>query len=286
MLILMYWGINFLKGKNLFSGSHTFYTTFDNVEGLNVSADVLFRGIKVGTVTDITFDPKTPEYILVEFTVGRKYPLPNDSYITTDSPILGNRTLIVAYGHSPEMYRNGDRLPSVSKPGMLGQLTDGLGPVKEQLTAMVSNLNRTLSGLDSLLSAENLENISGTLAHVRVLSGKLQTSVDNVNAITGNLRDNGDNITRIVENVGDFTDSLKTLELAAVLDNLNSTVHTLNAAVAKINEGDGSAALLLNDPALYEGLQASSENLSLLLGDLRANPGRYVHFSLFGRKNK
>ena len=287
MLILMYWGINFLKGRNLFTSSHTFYTTFRDVDGLNVSGDVMFRGMKVGTITDIVFDPAMPEEIVVEFTVPKKYPVPNDSRILTNNPfIIGNKVMVIEYGHSPQMYQSGDTIPSVSKPDLLAQISDGLEPVKEQLTNMVSNLNRTLSSLDTLLSEENMANISGTLANIRTLSAGLQTSVNNVNSITGNLKDNGDNIDRILGNVGDFTDSLNTLQLTAVIGNLNSTLTNLNQAVAKINEGDGSLALLLNDPALYEGLQSSSENLSTLLEDLKANPGRYVHFSLFGRKNK
>ena len=286
MLILLFWGINFLKGRNLFTSTHTFYTTFENVEGVNVSADVMFRGIKVGTITDITFNPESPDRIVVEFTVAKKYPLPNDSRMTAASPmIIGNKTLIIEYGRSPEMFQNRDTIPSIAKPQLLGQLTDGLGPIKEQLGDMVNNLNRAVDNFNALLSEENVENISGTLANVRVLSAKLQTSIDNVNAITGNLKDNGGNIDRILSNVGEFSDSLNSLDLASTLENLNSTVTGLNEVVTRLYEGDGNVAQFLNDSELYEGLKSSSENLSLLLEDLRANPKRYVHFSIFGRKN-
>ena len=280
MLILMFWGINFLKGKNLFTSSHTFYTTFRDVDGLNVSGDVMFRGMKVGTITDIVFNPREPERIVVEFTVPKKYPVPNDSRITTINPyIIGGKVMVVEYGHSPEMYQSGDTIPSLMKPELLAQVSDALGPIKDQLSEMVSNLNRTLSG-------ENLKSLSGTFANVERLTGTLQTSVNNINSITTNLKDNGDNIDRILSNVGEFSDSLRALQLSAVVDNLSSTLADLSSVVAKIDEGDGSLSLLLNDPALYEGLQSSSESLNLLLEDLKANPGRYVHFSLFGRKNK
>ena len=286
MVILLFWGINFLKGKNLFTSSHTFYTSFDNVQGLNVSADVLFRGIKVGTVTDITFDPKTPDHIVVEFTVGKKYPLPNDSHVTTNSPIIGNKTLIVEYGRSPEMYRNGDQIPSISKPDMLGQLTDGLGPVKEQLTNIVNNLAKTLDKVNNLLSEENLESISGVLSGANyVVNNDLRATMANVNAITRQLNQNMVDVDRILANVGEVTDSLSSINLSILVDNINQTVTELNGVVTKLNEGDGTISLLLNDPALYQGLQSSSENLNLLLEDLRSNPKRYVHFSLFGRKN-
>ena len=285
MLLLLFWGINFLKGKNLFTSTHTFYTTFDNVEGINVSGDVMFRGIKVGTVTDITFDPESPDRVLVEFTVGKQYPLPNDSRITTNSPVIGNKMLVVEYGHSSEMFHRNDTIPSYAKPELLGQLTGGLEPVKVQLAEMVENLNRTLGSVNSLLSEETLDNISRTMANIRTLSGQLQVSANNLNAITGTLKNNGDNIDRILANASEFSDSLRTLDLNAVVGNLSSTMAELHEVVSKLNGGDGSLAQLLNDPALYEGLLSSSENLSLLLEDLKANPNRYVHFSLFGRKN-
>lgn len=287
MLILLFWGINFLKGKNLFTSSHTFYTTFSNVEGLNVSADVLYRGIKVGTVTDITFDPEAPDKIKVEFTVAKKYPLPNDSRITTNSPIIGSKTLIVEYGHSPEMYHNGDVIPAIEKPSMMGQLTDGLGPLKEKLTDITTSLALTLDKVNTLLSEENLQSISGVLSGAdHIVNNDLKAAVANINAMSRSLNGNMADVDRILANVGDMTDSLKAASLAQVVGNINSTVTELNEIVSKINEGEGNLALLLNDTALYNGLQSSSENLSLLLEDLQANPKRYVHFSLFGRRDK
>ncbi|MCD8186877.1 MAG: MlaD family protein [Rikenellaceae bacterium] len=288
MLILLFWGINFLKGKNVFSGSHTFYTTFANVEGLNVSGDVMFRGIKVGTITGITFDPKNPDAIRVEFSVNRKYPIPNDSYVTTNNPmIIGSKTLVVEYGHSPEMYRDGDLIPSVLKPELLGQLTDGLGPVKEQLTEIVANLALTLDKVTVLLSEENLQSISGILSGADyMVNNDLKATVANVNSISRSLNRSMEDMDRILGNVGDLTDSLQTVNVSLLVDNINRTVTELNEAVTKLNHGEGTLPLLLNDPSLYEGLQASSKHLSELLEDLKNNPKRYVHFSLFGRKNQ
>ncbi len=285
MLLLLFWGINFLKGKNLFTNSHTFYTTFRDVDGLSVAGDVMFRGMKVGTITDIVFDPSTPERIVVEFTVPKKYPVPNDSHITTIAPyIIAGKVMVIEYGRSPEMYRSRDTIPSIVKPDLLGQMVDGLEPIKDRFTEALNGLNRTLGKLDILLSEENLEHLSGTFAHVEHLTGSLQASAENIDAITANLRDNGENIDRILANAGEFTDSLRSLRLAQVVGNLNATLAELNAVAAKVDRGDGSLALLLNDPALYEGLKSSSESLDALLEDLKDNPGRYVHFSLFGRK--
>ena len=285
MLLLLFWGINFLKGKNLFTNSHTFYTTFRDVDGLSLAGDVMFRGMKVGTITDIIFDPSKPERIVVEFTVPKKYPVPNDSHITTIAPyVIAGKVMVIEYGRSPEMYANRDTIPSIVKPELLAQIGESIGPVKDQLVETVNGLNRTLSNLNMLLSEQNLESLSGTFRNVEHLTGSLQASAANLDAITANLRDNGGNIDRILANTAELSDSLRALQLSEVVDNLNATLTELNGVAAKANAGDGSLGLLLNDPALYEGLKSSSESLDALLEDLKANPSRYVHFSLFGRK--
>lgn len=288
MLALIFWGINFLKGKNLFTRSHTFYTTFRDVDGLSKSADVMFRGMKVGTITDIVFDPAEPERIVVEFTVPRKYPVPNDSHISTVAPyVIAGKVMVIEYGHSPEMYRSGDTIPSLAKPELLTRITDGVEPITEQLNALAANLNRTLENLNGLLSEENLASIGGTLSGVdRLVNGDLRAAAANLNDLTRSLSENTADVDRILSNTAAITDSLAAVDLSGLVGNLNRTVDGLNAVVAKVDAGGGSASLLLNDPALYENLQASAESLDALLADLKANPKRYVHFSLFGRKDK
>lgn len=288
MLLLIFWGINFLKGKNLFTRSDTFYTTFRDVDGLSVSADVMFRGMKVGTITDIVFNPATPERIVVEFTVPRKYPVPNDSRISTIHPyVIGGKVMVVDYGHSPEMYQSGDTIPSVSGPDLLSQVSDAVGPLKEQLTDLVANFDLTLDNLNRLLSEENLQSIGHTLSGIdRMVNTDLRVAAANINAISSSLKGNTADIDRILSNVGEITDSLSTVDFSRLMADIDRTVAELNGVVTQIRGGDGSISLLLNDPALYENLQASSESLNLLLEDLKARPGRYVHFSLFGRKDK
>lgn len=283
---LLFWGINFLKGKNLLTRSHTFYTTFRDVDGLKVSTEVLFRGMKVGSVTDIIFDPASPEQIVVEFTVPSKYPVPNDSKITTyNTYVIGGKVLVIDYGRSPEHFRNRDTIPSIYQPDVISEITGQFGSIKETATDLVDNVSRTLDGLNALLSEENIQNLSGAISGLnRVISTDLHGTLDNLNKLTANLNANSHQIDRILANAGTFSDSLATIDLPEVVDNLNSTVLALNEVISKINEGEGSLAQLVNDRELYEGLKNSSESLDLLLKDLRENPKRYVHFSVFGRK--
>ncbi len=283
---LLFWGINFLKGKNLLTRSHTFYTTFRDVDGLNVSTEVLFRGMKVGSVTDIIFNPESPEQIVVEFTVPSKYPVPNDSKIGTHNTyVIGGKVLVIDYGRSPEPFRNRDTIPSVYQPDMLSEITGQFGSIKETAADLVDNVSRTLDGLNALLSEENIRNLSGAISGLnRVISTDLHGTLSNLNALTASLNAGSHQIDRILSNAGAFSDSLATVNLPEVVDNINATVLELNEVISKINEGEGSLSQLVNDRELYEGLKNSSESLDLLLKDLRENPKRYVHFSVFGRK--
>jgi phospholipid/cholesterol/gamma-HCH transport system substrate-binding protein len=283
---LLFWGINFLKGKNLLTRSHTFYTTFRDVDGLKVSTEVLFRGMKVGSVTDIHFDPESSQQIVVEFTVPSKYPVPNDSKITTHNTyVIGGKVLVIDYGRSPEPFRNRDTIPSIFRPDVISDIAGEFDSIRETASDLVANVSRTLDALNALLSEENLRNISGTIAGLnRVVSTDLHGTLSNLNALTASLNASSGQIDRILANTGTFTDSLAAVDLPALVGNIDSTVLELRGLVARINEGEGSLWRLVNDPALYEGLRNSSESLDLLLNDLRENPKRYVHFSLFGRK--
>lgn len=287
---LLFWGINFLKGKNLLTRSHTFYTTFREVDGLNVSTEVLFRGMKVGSVTDIAFDPASPERIVVEFTVPRRYPVPNDSRITTHNTyVIGGKVLVIDYGRSPEPFGNRDTIPSIARPDPIGRITDQFGEIKEVAAGLAADAGRTLQALNALLSEENIANLSGAIAGLnRVISTDLHGTLSNLNALTTSLKENSGQIDRILENTGAFSDSLAATDLPLLVDNLNTTVTELNAVIAKVNDadGEGNLSLLLNDRELYDGLKNSSESLDALLQDLREHPGRYVHFSVFGRKER
>ena len=287
MLLLMFWGINYLKGKNLFTSSHTFYTTFRDVDGLKVSTEVLFRGMKVGSVTDISFNPEHPENLIVEFTVPKKYPVPNDSKITTHNTyVIGGKVLVIDYGRSPENYRNRDTIPSIVKNEFVDDLAGSFGSIKETASELVNNVSQTLESLNALLSEENIQSISGALNGLnRVISTDLRATVANLNSLTASLNNNSVHLDRIMSNVGDFSDSLAMVNLPELVDNINTTVLHLNDVVTKINEGDGSLSQLINDQELYDGLKNSSESLNSLLQDIQQNPKRYVHFSVFGRKN-
>jgi phospholipid/cholesterol/gamma-HCH transport system substrate-binding protein len=283
---LLFWGINFLKGKNLLTRSHTYYTTFREVDGLNVSTEVLFRGMKVGSVTDVIFDPSAPERIVVEFTVPSKYPVPVDSRIDTHNTyVIGGKVLVIEYGRSPESFRNRDTIPSIDRANPIDNIMGQFGEVKQTATDLADNVNRTLDALNALLSEENIRNLSGAMAGLnRVISTDLHGTLSNLNALTASLNAGSHQIDRILANAGNFSDSLATIDLPELVGNINATVLTLNEVVTKINEGEGSLSQLVNDRELYEGLKSSSESLDLLLKDLKENPKRYVHFSVFGRK--
>ena len=288
MVLLMFWGINFLKGKNVFTRSHTFYTTFKDVDGLKVSGDVMFRGMKVGTITDIIFNPSDPDKIVVEFTVPKKYPVPNDSKVTThNTMIVTGKVMIIDYGNSSEYYKDGDMIPSLTKPNILEGVSGDFETIKDRANELVNNVSQTLTSINALLSEENIRNISGTLASVnQIAATDLKRTMQNLNSLTHSLNQSTENLDNILVNVEHITDTLRAVDFPQLVANINGTVSELNAVLAKANTGEGNLGQLLNDRELYENLVASTRNLSALLEDLKANPKRYVHFSVFGRKDR
>lgn len=288
MLILLFWGINFLKGKDIFTLSNTYYTTFSEVEGMKVSSDVMLKGMKVGSITDIIYDPSVSDKIIVEFTIRSKYKIPDNSTMTTYSAyVIGGKVLVLDYGNSATSYKDRDTIPSVIKPGLVDIATQEFENIKNKAGELVDNINLTLASVNNLLSERNVDNIGGTLSGLNYIVNKdLKGITANLNTVTHTLSENADNINNIISNVNTFSDSLKSIDLPQLINNVNATIAELNATIAKVNNGDGTAAKLLNDAALYEDLVSASRNLSLLLEDLKANPKRYINISVFGGGNR
>ncbi len=288
MLVLLFWGINYLKGKDLFVSTNTYYTTFAEVNGLKISTDVMVKGIKVGTITDIKYDPQVSPLVIVEFNTKSEYRIPNDSRVEAfNTLVLGGTVLNVEYGSSPVFYHDHDTIPAIEKPGLLSLATNQFDSIKSKAYELVENINGTLVRVNALLNEENVKNIGSIIAGAnRLVSTDLRGAARNLNDVTRTLSENTGKMDSILTNVEAFTEELSNIRLAATMERIDATVTELNTALEKINEGDGTASRLLNDPALYDNLTEASRNLSVLLEDLKAHPKRYVHFSVFGRKDK
>ena len=276
-------GIRFLSGADIFGRTHTYYVYYDNASGLQNASAVVIRGVKVGQVSNVAIAEDEPSKVAVTLAVSKDYAIPADSRAKVFSAgLMGGQAIELVIGSSAEMLEPGAKIAPLVEPGMIDMLTSEFGDIKEKLVNVMDNINVTLNSLNGLVDSNNA-NISAAIANLNGVLADIEQSdiVANLDSFTGTLKNNGEKIDSIVANVGNLTASLDEQQTGA---KLAQSVEQLNALLAKFNESDGTVGSLLNDKALYANLAEASNNLSLLLEDLKEHPKRYVHFSLFGGK--
>lgn len=293
MILLLYLGVNFIKSQNLFSRNNTFYATYDNAAGVESSSPVVIKGFRVGTVENVRYDIKSAD-VIVEFSVIDTYPIPaNSEAKITSASLMGGKVIELKLGDSPTMMNDGDTIRSLIEPGLMEAVSGEYDKLKAQASTLIEQLSKALFSINAVLSEQNVANLSGTLANLNSATGSIdhlvKTDVSqvvaNLNELSVTLKEAGPQITNIVNNVSTMSDSAK-LSLPELLTNANRAITQLEGAIASLNAGEGSAGKLLHDEELYGNLLEASDNLTLLLEDFKANPKRYIHFSVFGGNTK
>ncbi len=289
----LYWGVNFLKGHDLFSGDNTYYATYDQINGIQKSSDIVIKGFKVGVISDITYDPAVSKKIVLHFSIRNKFRIPENSSARIYSDgLLGGKAVEIELGDSDKYLSDGDTLRSFLEKDILDIAGSEIEFLKQKLNSMTNDMSETLKTFNELMS-DNSKHITTTLANVSEISGSLNNIIsseedgireiiNNMNAITASLRKNTGKVENIVTNVETFTDSLKMTNIPTLVDNLSASLGEMNTILARINDEEGTVGKFMNDETLYDSLVSATSNLSVLLEDVKANPKRYVRFSLFG----
>lgn len=292
MIAVLYWGINFIKGTDLVRGTHTYYALYDQVSGLQTSAPIVVQGFQVGVIKSMDFDPEKSSQITLELSVKAKFRIPRDSRARIFSDgLLGGKAIAIELGSSTSYLEQGDTLHSGIEPGLLDVAGSELEDIKQQVGVLIAQTTRALEGVNTLLelntaslttTLENVASISGTLDGVVARQGaNVEAILRNINALTASLGASVPKLDRAMGNVEAMTDTLRRANLSGTIQSLSSSLAQLDVLIAGLNRGQGTAGKLLTDQALYDSLAEASANLSALLEDLKANPKRYLHFSLF-----
>jgi len=297
MIAALYWGVNFLKGTDLFTSTVHYYAAYDQVNGLQPSASIVIKGFKVGAVSDIAYDPQRSKNVVVEFSVKSKYRIPKDTKARIFSDgIMGGKAVELELGTAPEFLQEGDTLFSEINKDFLEVAGSEFEFLKQRANELIGEVLVTLKSVNALLGENSasihtsLDNIAAMTGDLRgVLSdqkGNLGETMANLNALSRSLEKSSGQIERIVSNTADFTDSLSKAQIPTAVAELNRAVSSLGDILSKIDAGEGTLGMLVADKALYDSLVASSANLSALLEDLRKHPSRYVNISVFGRRDR
>ena len=299
-VVILIWGINFLKAKALFDRNNVFYGIYDRVDGLKVSSSVIYRGYSVGQVSAIQFTGERYDKVLVQFTVGKKLQISSNTIAAIRSAdLMGSKAINLIPGDATTYARSGDTLRTELELGIMEQLNKQLEPLKKKAETVMVSLDTVLVALQEIFSEDangnirgSLKSVSRTLDNVEHASGtlndllanessRISKILENINSITGNLENSNANITRSLDNITGISDSLKAVNLANTVRYLNMVVTQTDSIVMKINRGKGTLGGVVNDRDLYYNLTAVSENLNKLLTEFRQNPKRFVNLSLF-----
>jgi len=298
-ITLLILGFNFLKGKNLFDKTLRLYAVFPRINGLAVSNPVMINGLQIGTV--YKFEAKSrnlADGIVVTINMNKDIHIPQNSYATISSDLLGTTTMNIELGDDiSNSLKDGDTVTTHMAVGLIDNFKKSLDP------ALVK-LDGTLASLDSLLEVVGgyfdprtknnfhaiIGNLSKSTASLQILlndqTGTLAKSLDNVNSFTGNLAKNNEKIDHTLGNLEKASDKFANLKLDEAISKLDATLVETKTLFTKVNSNDGTLGLLLNDKKLYQNLESTSRSLNILLDDFRVHPKRYVHVSVFGKKDK
>ncbi|MDO4164130.1 MAG: MlaD family protein [Bacteroides sp.] len=280
-LFILIYGINYLKGINMFKSSSYFYVKFQDINGLTKSSPVFADGFRVGIVRDLYYDYTKPGNVVAEIDVDPELRIPKGSSAELTSDMLGGIKMTLLLANNPrEKYQVGDTIPGNLNNGVLDKAAD----MVPQIEQMLPKLDSILASLNTLLGdpalPATLHNVETMTANMAVTTRHLQDIMSNdIPQLTGKLNTIGDNFAQISGN-------LKEIDYAAAMQKVDSTLANVKMITDKLQQKDNTVGLLLNDPALYNNLSATTANAASLLEDLKSHPKRYVHFSLFGKKDK
>lgn len=299
-LALLYWGFNFLKGEDVFSNNRVVYAIYDDVGGLNKANPVSINGLRVGQVRDMYFLNNLSSQVVIELMLINPLPIPKNSVARiVSSDLLGSKGVEINLGNSMELVVTGDTLLAEVEASIKDEVNRQFQPLKAKAEDLMLSIDTVITMMQGLFSKANRDNITSSVEHIsnsfanlEDATGKLDTLLlnqqnrierilVNIESITKNLDSNQDQFNHIIANFSALSDTLAKANVSETLMNTNKTLEEVASVMQKINEGEGTMGMLVNNDSLYIQLEKSAKDLNLLLEDIRLNPKKYVKVSVF-----
>ena len=279
-IILFIVGFSYLKSNDVSVADRIFYAVYDDVEGISKGTPVTISGFNVGSVQDIKFYNNTSK-LLLKFRIENDFIFSNKSIAQIyETGLIGGKALSVIPVNGELLAKPGDTLKSSIAPGLTELVNDKLSPLQEKIESMVVSADSVLISLNSVLNTEAKLEIQSSIKDFSSTVADLKSSAGTLDEL---LSTNKTQINNIISNVNQTSNELS--DLSIVVNNLTQSSNSIERIVNEISNGNGSLNKLIFDDDLINSLDAASSNINLLIKDLRLNPKRYVHFSLFGKKN-
>lgn len=293
-VLLVGWGVaRMLKGAEIFSNSYTYYAYYTQVGGIQPASHVMISGVKVGSVVDVKLNEDPSKGVELTLSINKQYRIPTDSKAEIFSDgLMGGKAVKILYGSSSEFTPNKGTIQSKESVDLMDMASTELTGLLEKVKGIMDNLAVTLNGINGLM-AQNTETITHIMSNVDGLTGNVNSMLANekqhleqafasLSEFSKALGDNASEVDAIIDNMSVFSGKLAESNLVTEIEGV---VNNLNDVLASVNDKNGSIGKMLSDAELYDNLTSASNNLSVLLEDLKENPSRYVQVSVFGGKN-
>ncbi len=297
---ILIWGLMYLKGLELLKTSRTFYAVYEQVNGLVAANPVSIKGLKVGQVKKLYFDPQNPVKIIVELYILGDYPIAkNSSARIFNSSLLGSPEVEIIPGDSKMMALTGDTLLSQVESTLGQEVNKQLLPLKAKAESMIGSIDSIARLMQEVLNKNTRDNLVDAIENVKLtmqnlahttqnldtLMGSQRNNlakiIANVESISSNLKKNNEKITNVLNNFSNLSDSLAKARIPYTIAQVNKAVTDLDLVLVKINKGEGSVGQLLNNEQLYKEVEKAARDLNLLLEDIKNNPSKYIKVSVF-----
>ena len=303
-LMLLILGYNFLLGNDVFTRQNVFYAKYAQVEGLASANPVKVKGMSVGRVVSMTYVPDR-DYVVVKLKVNADIDIPVGSTAEIVSQdLLGSKAINIDFTKNATKHKNNDTLASSIQESLTSSVRAEIAPVKEKAENLLASIDSVMTAIHTVLTPETqrrlvasinsiqstLENVDNSSENLDKLlknnTSRMEHIFANIESITNNLKNNEQQISTMIQNVSAITDSVRRANITQTFNMAKATLEQTQGVLQKINAGEGSLGLLVNDKKLYNNLDSASKSLDALLIDMKQHPNRYIQFSVFGKKEK
>ena len=292
-LIMSVFSYNYLKGINLFEKNRNFKIIYTKVDGLSVSNPVTLNGLKIGNVKKIKFNPLNSKELIVDVVIENDIKFPKTSIAELyETGLIGGKAIAIIpdYMNDSTIASDGDFLKGVNKPGLTELVNQILPQVQLQLEGVMKNAEIVFKNINNLFDEETKKELKYSIQNFSLLTSNLNDTSKNISDL---INKNSNNFSSAIldfknasKNIRSISDSISGKEITNITNNLNELLNNLKIISNNLNNSKGSIGKLINDDSIYSNLEKASNELNILIEDIKINPGRYIKFSVFGRKNK
>jgi phospholipid/cholesterol/gamma-HCH transport system substrate-binding protein len=290
VIAIFIWGFSFIKGANLLDNHRVFYAEYNNVQGLSPSAPITINGLRVGAINSIRFHPERTGILIVKFSLESDYKFSKNSIAQIYSPdFISGKSIKILPSYIGNNAVSGDTLRGNIETGILGALNDQIAPLQSKVDSFLTNADTLLQGFNAIFDQESQVNLKQAIAKLNTTLStfsRTSKSLDKMLSEDGKIDSILSNATIASNNLVSLTDSLNNANIKSTIKKLETTLNNFNGILAGIEDGKGSMGKLLKDDGLYKNLEGASKEMEELLREMKLNPKRFVHFSLFGKRPK